>query len=143
MQRIYRLGSAPGRDGADDDLDINMMPLIDMIFILLIFFLVTASFVRQTGVEINRPEAASATSRQVPGMIVAIDPEGTIYIDRSKVDLNSLRGRVERFVLENVNAGVIVEADRDCRTGRLIAVLDQCRLAGARNVAVATRSREK
>ncbi len=116
--------------------DINMAPLIDMIFILLIFFLVTASFVRESGVEIQRPEAASAESEDAVGLMIGVTPAGEIFIDGRAVALRRVRAVVERFLLENPAGGVLIEADRDCRSGRLVAVLDQCRLAGAEKVAV-------
>ena len=125
---------------SDDDVEINMMPLIDMIFILLIFFLVTASFVRESGVEVNRPEAATAQSKEAIGLVVGITEEGTIFIDNQETDLRRVRGLVEIFLTENADGGVIIDADGACPTGRMVAVLDQCRLAGAKDVAVsATR----
>ncbi|WP_024335960.1 ExbD/TolR family protein [Desulfotignum balticum] len=142
---MHRIGSRNGPDGpiSDDDMEINMMPLIDMIFILLIFFLVTASFVRESGVEVNRPEAVTAQSREAVGMVVGITPDGRIFIDSQETDLRQVRGLVEIFLMENADGGVIIDADGACPTARTVAVLDQCRLAGARNVAVsATRPGE-
>ena len=120
--------------------EINMAPLIDMIFILLIFFLVTASFVRESGVEVERPVAATAAAREKTGLHIGVTREGDVFMDREAVDIRSLRGRVELFLLENPGGGVLIEADAGSRTGRLVAVLDQVRLAGAEHVAVAARS---
>lgn len=142
MHRISN-GNGPAGPISDDDVEINMMPLIDMIFILLIFFLVTASFVRQSGVEVNRPEAATAQSREAVGMVVGITADGRIHIDSQETDLRRVRGLVEIFLMENADGGVIIDADGACPTARMVAVLDQCRLAGARDVAVsATRPGE-
>ena len=135
MQRIGGTLGSPGSREVDD-VEINMMPLIDMIFILLIFFLVTASFVRESGVEVNRPEAASAEAKEATGIVVGVTDEGTVFIDNQQVDLRRVRGLVEIFLSENKEGGVIIDADSACPTGRLVAVLDQCRLAGAENVAV-------
>ena len=133
-----RLGQAgPMEDGADSD--INMAPLIDMVFILLIFFLVTATFVKETGVEIQRPEAATAASDEKVGLKIAVTKEGHIFIDNKIVDVRNIRGLVEFFLVENPGGGVMVEADRHSLTGRVIEVLDQCRLAGAEDVRVAAR----
>ncbi len=135
--------TGPGGPVPNDDVEINMMPLIDMIFILLIFFLVTASFVRESGVEVNRPEAATAQSKEAVGMMVGITKEGRVFIDSQETDLRKVRGLVEIFLMENPDGGVIIDADGACPTARMVAVLDQCRLAGARDVAVsATRPGE-
>ncbi|PIE64075.1 MAG: biopolymer transporter ExbD [Desulfobacterales bacterium] len=141
---MNRIGSFRNPTGMDDrtDIEIDMMPLIDMIFILLIFFLVTASFVKESGVEVNRPEAASAEMKEATGIIIGVTAEGHVFINREQVELRRVRGLVEIFLAENRDGGVIIDADGDCATARLIAVLDQCRLAGAENIAVsATKSK--
>ncbi len=138
---MFRIGSSlggnRGLDGSEDA-ELNMAPLIDMIFILLIFFLVTATFVKESGVEIQRPEAASAQDKPEAGLFIGITEQGEIFIDKTRVDLRSVRGMVEHFLLETPSGGVILEADRSSLTGRLVAVLDQCRMAGAENIAVST-----
>jgi len=139
MRRLGGVTSLGTQEEDGGDVEINMMPLIDMIFILLIFFLVTASFVRESGVEVNRPESVTAQEKEATGMVVGIARGGGIFIDNQQVDLRQVRGLVEVFLLENARGGVILDADESCTTGRLVAVLDQCRLAGAENVAVATR----
>lgn len=136
---MHRIGKLSGTSGIDDsDLEINMMPLIDMIFILLIFFLVTASFVRESGIEVNRPEAVTTKAKESIGIIVGITEDGTIFMDNQEVDLRRVRGLVEIFLTENSDGGVIIDADGSCPTSRLVAVLDQCRLAGAQDVAVSS-----
>ncbi len=139
---MHRISSRTGLDDplGNDDVEINMMPLIDMIFILLIFFLVTASFVRESGITVNRPEAATAQSKEAIGLVVGVTEEGKVYIDNQETDLRRVRGLVEVFLTENPDGGVIIDADGACPTARTVAVLDQCRLAGAKDVAVsATR----
>lgn len=134
-------GSARFDEGAESE--INMAPLIDMIFILLIFFLVTASFVNESSIEIDRPEASSASVGEEAGLIVVVDETGNIFIDNRLVDPEAMRGLVELFLVENPGGGVLVRADRNSNTGKLIEVLDGCRLAGAENVQVAARKKEK
>lgn len=135
---MQRLGSSVSGLQGDDlaNVDMDMTPLIDMIFILLIFFLVTASFVRESGVEVNRPEAASAEKKESVGLIVGINAAGKAFIDSQQVAPSRIRGIIEVFLLENPKGGVIINADKDCPTGNMIEVLDQCRLAGAKNIAV-------
>lgn len=142
MLRLGRIAAVRAEGEDAGDVEINMMPLIDMIFILLIFFLVTASFVRESGVEVNRPEAATAENKEAAGMVVGITQAGSIFIDGQEVDLRRVRGLVEVFLVENAHGGVIIDADASCPTGRMVAVLDQCRLAGAENIAVAARRME-
>lgn len=136
MNRMGSFRGSFGLEGERTDVEIDMMPLIDMIFILLIFFLVTASFVKESGVEVNRPEAASAEMKEATGMIIGITAEGYVFINREQVELRRVRGLVEIFLAENSDGGVIIDADGDSVTSRLISVLDQCRLAGAENIAV-------
>ena len=136
MHRIGRMMTLGGHEQDGGDEEINVMPLIDMIFILLIFFLVTASFVRESGVEVNRPEAVTAEKKEAVGMVVGLTREGKIHIDNQQVDLRRVRGLVEIFLVENSDGGVIIDADTEVSAGKLVAVLDQCRLAGAENIAV-------
>lgn len=144
MQRLGGSADGSGLHGSDlFNVDMDMTPLIDMIFILLIFFLVTASFVKEAGVEINRPEAASAEKKEAVGMIVGVTATGKAFIDSQQVAPRRIRGLVEIFLLENPEGGVIINADKDCPTGKMIEVLDQCRLAGAKNIAVSATKKGK
>ena len=142
MLRLSGIAAAGTQEEDGGDVEINMMPLIDMIFILLIFFLVTASFVRESGVEVNRPEAATAEKKETARMVVGLTQQGRIFINGEQVDLRQLRELVQIFLVEHAQGGVILDADESCPTGRLVAVLDQCRLAGAQNIAVAARRTE-
>ncbi len=119
--------------------DINMAPLIDMVFILLIFFLVTTSFVRESGVDVQRPKAKSAVTKKKVNLVVGITRDGLIYIENHPVDIRSIRARMERFLAETPEGSVIIVADKDSKTGTVIQVLDECRLAGVKNISVAAR----
>lgn len=116
-----------------------MAPLIDMIFILLIFFLVTTSFVKESGVEIKRPIASSAVSKEKTNLIVAVTKEGLIYVEKRPIDIRSVRSYMERFLAETPLGSVVIAADRESMTGLVIQVLDACRMAGVKNVSVAAR----
>jgi biopolymer transport protein ExbD len=119
--------------------EINMTPLIDMVFILLIFFLVTTSFVREAGVEVNRPAAKSARTEEQANLIVAVTADGSVHTEGKRIDIRSLRARVQRFLADLPNGSVVVVADRETATGTTIRVLDICRLAGVKNISVAAR----
>ncbi|MEO1201472.1 MAG: biopolymer transporter ExbD [Pseudomonadota bacterium] len=116
---------------------LNITPLIDMVFILLIFFAVNASFIKEAGVEIERPSARTAQTKQQANIMIAVTENGEVWVDRQRVDPRSVRGHVERLHAENPEGSVVILADDSSRTGLVIEVLDQARLAGVDNVAVA------
>ena len=119
--------------------ELNIAPLIDMVFILLIFFLVTTSFVKETGIDVNRPTAATAVNQAKATILVGIDATNRIYIDHREVDVRAVRANVERALAENPEGAVIVVADQASSTGTAIQVMDGCRMAGAHNVSLAAR----
>lgn len=117
--------------------EINMTPLIDMVFILLIFFIVTTSFVKETGVDVSRPSAKTAVKKEHANILIAIKPNGEIWMDKRPVDRRAVRANVERMHAENPEGSVIILADKESKTGLLIEVMDQARLAGVANVSIA------
>ncbi len=118
----------------------NITPLIDMVFILLIFFAVNASFVKEAGVDIERPSATTAVTQERANIMIAVTQNSEVWVDRQRVDKRSVRGHVERLQAENPEGAVVILADDASRTGLVIEVLDQVRLAGVENVAVAASS---
>ncbi|MCW7752501.1 biopolymer transporter ExbD [Desulfobotulus sp. H1] len=118
---------------------LDMAPLLDMIFILLIFFVVHASFIRETAVPIERPSARSAVNSDQVRLVLTVDAAGTVYLEDRAVDPGVLRGRMQDFASKNPGAVVVVAADRDAASGALIRVLDICRLAGVQHLALAAR----
>jgi len=120
--------------------ELNLTPLIDMVFILLIFFVVTSSFVKESGIEVNRPTAKSAERQERGNIIISVSKEGEIWIDRRKVAIDALRANVERLHAENPEGSVIIAADKEALTGSLVQALDQARLAGVSNVSIAAFS---
>lgn len=117
--------------------ELNIAPLIDMVFILLIFFLVTTSFVKETGIEVTRPTASTAVSQPKATILIAIDPDNRVFMDRREIDIRAVRANVERALAENPEGAVVVVADRNSNTGAAIMVMDGCRMAGAQNVSLA------
>jgi len=118
-------------------LTLDMAPLIDMVFILLIFFLVTTSFVKETGVEVNRPASSTAVSKENVTILVGITEKDQIYIDNKEIDLRAVRINVERAMAEKPDGSVVIVADKNSNTGTAINVMDECRLAGAKDVSLA------
>ena len=121
---------------------LNLTPMIDMVFILLIFFAVNANFVKQTGVEIERPSAKTAVTEAKANILIAVTEQGEIWIDQKKVDLRRVRSIVERLHAENPEGSVVILSDKNSRAGLVVEVLDQARLAGVSNVAVAAAKPE-
>jgi biopolymer transport protein ExbD len=117
--------------------EINMTPLIDMVFILLIFFIVTTSFVKETGVDVSRPTAKTAVKKEQANILIAIKQNGEVWMDKRQVDRRAVRANVERMHAENPEGSVIILADKEAKTGLLIEVMDQARLAGVANVSIA------
>lgn len=114
-----------------------MTPLIDMMFILLLFFLVNTSFVREAGVEVKRPTAATASVQEKAAVVVAVLANGEIWVDRRAVDIRLLRSQVERIHQDNPEGSAVVLADRDARAGLLVQVMDQIRAAGIGDISIA------
>ncbi len=121
----------------DDEAEVDLTPMLDVVFIMLIFFIVTASFVKESGIDINRPNAATATRKEKGNILVAITAEGQIWIDRRQVDPRALRANIERMHAENPNGSVVIQADEDARTKWLVQAMDAARLAGVENVSLA------
>ena len=121
---------------------INLTPLIDMVFILLIFFAVNSTFVKFPGVDVEQPVAKTATVQQASTILIAITANGEVWIDKKKIDVRRLRGVVEQMLVESPDASVVVLSDEDSRTGVVVEVIDQARLAGAGKVALAAAEPE-
>ena len=122
-----------------EEAEISITPMLDVVFILLIFFIVTATFVKEPGVDVNRPEATTAVVQAAGNILVAIDAENRVWIERREIDLRAVRPNIERLHAENPQGTVVIQADRNSTTNALIRVLDAARAAGVANVAVATR----
>jgi biopolymer transport protein ExbD len=120
--------------------EINMTPMIDMVFILLIFFIVTTSFVKESGIEVNRPNAQTSERKEQGNILVAISKNGEIWIDKRHIDVNAVRANVQRMHIENPEGTVIIQADQSSETGTLIKVMDQIRLAGITQIAIAAQA---
>ena len=116
---------------------INLTPLIDMVFILLIFFAVNSTFIKITGVDVEQPVAKSTSQQPASLLLIAVTDSGEIWIDKKQVDVRRVRGAVERLLIESPDASVVVLSDEASRTGLVVDVIDQARLAGAERVALA------
>lgn len=125
--------------GAQEESSIDLTPLIDCVFIMLIFFIVTASFVKETGVDVNKPTALTALVRPKASILIALDASNNVWIDRRKVDVRAVRAAVERLHSENPQGTVVIEADNESKNELLVAVMDACRQAGIAQIAIAAK----
>ncbi len=131
------LNISAARRANRQNLELNMAPLIDMVFILLIFFLVTTSFIKETGVDISRPAASTAVTKTKATILIGITENNTIHLDQREIDIRAVRANVERAMAENPEGSVVIVADKESKTGIVITVMDACKLAGADNVSLA------
>ena len=129
------------KNNSEAPVGVDMAPLIDVVFILLIFFLVTATFVRETGIEVQRPQATASPALDPQSMRISITASGTIYTEGSAVDIDTLRQNVTQFLASHKQASVIVIPDENTRAKRLVSVMDAAKIAGAQNVAIATEKK--
>jgi biopolymer transport protein ExbD len=125
---------------AEEKSDINLTPMLDVVFIMLIFFIVTATFIKQAGIDVRRPEALTAEQRPTVSVLVAISEAGDIWIDKKKVDPTGVRAAIERLHAENPKGSLVIQADRGAKNEKLMVVLNAARAAGLPEVAVSTES---
>ncbi|NQY88781.1 MAG: biopolymer transporter ExbD [Colwellia sp.] len=123
----------------DEKEEIDMTPMLDVVFILLIFFIVTASFVKEAGIDVNRPEAATAVKKERANILVAISDKGDIWINKRKVDIRSVQANIERLKAENPQGTVVIQADKKSTTEILIKVMDSARAAGVFDISIAAK----
>ena len=121
----------------EEDTEINITPMLDIVFIMLIFFIVTTSFIRETGIDPQRPEALTASRQDRGNILIAISATGQIWMDKRQVELESVRQRIEQARNESPESTVVIIADERSETGVLIDLMDQIRLGGILNVSVA------
>ena len=124
----------------EDDTEINITPMLDIVFIMLIFFIVTTSFIRETGIDPKRPDAVTAARQDRGNILIAISATGQIWMDKRQVELESVRQRIEQARNESPESTVVIIADERSETGILIDLMDQVRLGGILNISVAAQA---
>lgn len=122
--------------------EINISPMIDMVFILLIFFIVTTVFVQEPGVEITRAQASSSHQLERNSILVAVTSSGSVFYGGSEVGVNGIRSIVQRFMQENSSMPVIIQADTSSPAKTIITILEQAKLGGAKNIHISTAKRK-
>ena len=125
------------RERKKSESEVNLTPMLDVVFIMLIFFIVTASFVKESGIEISRPGASTAVRKEKGNILIAISANDQIWMNRRQVDPRALRANIERAHAENPQGAVVIQADKAAKTGLLVKVMDAARSAGVKNVSLA------
>jgi len=126
----------PGMGGDEEENEINLTPMLDVVFIMLIFFIVTASFIKEAGIDVNRPEAVTADPMQDASILIAISANDEIWIDRKQVDPRAVRASIERMHAENPKGSIVIQADEESTNEMLTVVLEAAKQAGVSNVAI-------
>ncbi len=120
-----------------DEAAIDMTPMLDIVFIMLIFFIVTTSFVKEAGIEVNRPSANTAQTVQSGNIMIAVGAAGDIWIDKRRVEVDAVRANVERLRAESPEGAIVIQADEQANAGIVVRVMDQVRMAGVENISIA------
>lgn len=127
-------------DSTEEEGGIDLTPMLDVVFIMLIFFIVTATFIKEAGIEVNRPLATTAERQDLANILIAISPEDDIWIDGKSVDERDLAATIKRLHLENPQGSVVIQADSVSTHKKLKIVMDAVQKAGVPQVAVAAEN---
>ncbi|TQV70190.1 biopolymer transporter ExbD [Exilibacterium tricleocarpae] len=125
--------------GGEQEASVDITPMLDVVFIMLIFFIVTATFVKESGIEVDRPQATTAVVQEKANILIAIDAQDKVWVNRREVDLRAVRPNIERLHAENPKGTVVIQADRDSRNEVLVKVMDASRQAGVYAIAIAAQ----
>ncbi|NOZ41666.1 MAG: biopolymer transporter ExbD [Alphaproteobacteria bacterium] len=123
---------------SEDDTEIDMTPMLDIVFIMLIFFIVTASFVKESGIQVHRPDAKTSVKANKANIMIAVSSNNEVWMEKRRVDVRAVRANVERLRAENPEGSVVIQADKDAKSGVVMEVIDAVRQANVTNYVVAT-----
>lgn len=126
------------KSSKEEEQQIDLTPMLDVVFIMLIFFIVTAQFVKEPGVDITRVEAASAQQKSKANILIAVSPDNVIWMDKKQIEEEALRLTIERFLVDNPDSQVVIQADAVSDVRLLALVKDAAKEAGASDISVST-----
>lgn len=126
-----------GMGGDEEENEINLTPMLDVVFIMLIFFIVTASFIKEAGIDVNRPDAPTSERVEDANILIAISANDEIWMDRRLIDPRAVRANIERMHAENPKGSVVIQADKKSTNETLVTVMDASRAAGVYNISIA------
>ncbi len=125
----------------EDEKVADLTPMLDVVFIMLIFFIVTATFIKESGIEINRPDTETAEMKKTVSLLVAVGADNSIWIDKKKVDIRNVRPLMERLHAENPKGGLVIQADSESQVEKVLAIMDAARAIGITQVAIASEQK--
>ena len=125
----------------EEESEINITPMMDIVFIMLIFFIVTTSFIKETGIDPNRPEAETAKRAELGNILIAIAPNDRIWMNKAPIELESVKIMMELAHAENPESSVVIVADELASTGLVLDVMDQIRLSGISKISLSAREK--
>ncbi len=123
-----------------EDAEINITPMLDIVFIMLIFFIVTTSFTKETGAVIRKPLASQAVSLRNGTILIGIKSNDDIFMNKRQIELREVRSMVERAKAENPEGSVVIVADKDSRIGTITQIMDQVKMAGIQGIAISAEN---
>ncbi|ODP99897.1 MULTISPECIES: ExbD/TolR family protein [Salinivibrio] len=126
----------------NDEAAIDMTPMLDIVFIMLIFFIVTTSFVKEAGIDVNRPSANTAQTVSKGNIMVAVGPAGDVWVDKRRVEVGAVRANIERLRAESPEGAVVIQADQEASAGVVVDVMDQIKMAGVDSISIAAKSKD-
>ncbi|MFZ5608203.1 MAG: ExbD/TolR family protein [Pseudomonadota bacterium] len=121
-----------------EEATIDLTPMLDVVFIMLIFFIVTASFVKEAGIQVLKPEVTQAELEQLASIFIAIDANDNIYIQRQRYDVSAVRPVIERLQAENPKGSIVIQPDRNASVYIYAKVQDAVKAAGVQRIVMAT-----
>ncbi|MEP0356892.1 MAG: biopolymer transporter ExbD [Paraglaciecola sp.] len=122
----------------DEDAEIDMTPMLDIVFIMLIFFIVTTVFVKEAGIDVNKPNATQSIMPKNANIFIAVTADEKVWIDKREVDIDSVRANLERLMAEQPSDVIIIQADKEAEHGVVVEVMDQIKSAGIDRISIAT-----
>ena len=128
------------RHAHTEDAEINITPMLDIVFIMLIFFIVTTSFTKETGAVITKPEAEQAISLRNGTILIGVKPNDDIWMSKRLIELREIRSMVEQARAENPKGSVVIVADKNSRIGTVTQVMDQVKMAGVQGIAISAEN---
>jgi biopolymer transport protein ExbD len=131
MRKKHSLGQE------EESEEINLTPMLDVVFIMLIFFIVTATFIKEAGIQVERPDTFTADTQDDAAILIAISANDEIWIDRKEREPQAVRGIIERLHAENPKGSIVIQADEDSTNEKLVMVLEAAKAAGVTNVSIA------
>ena len=127
--------------GEEEEASIDLTPMLDVVFIMLIFFIVTASFIKEAGFDVTRPDAPVTESQpEDANILIVVDANNDIFIDRRLIDPRAVRANIERLHAENPKGSVVIQANSKSTNKMLVTVMDAARQAGVYNISIADQS---